>query len=185
MVLYGDASAADPYEGRMLGVFWNPVGDETHMGDGDQEPVTVQGTSGVTAPITVFQQVVLPELGSLVAWSEGDVNVGLYGRGWPLDEVGELVELADQLEVLDGAFRLPGDALPEGWAEVIAGHPSLMYLVINPHPEYWVSYRGESGILALHGLQMDEAEFEAFRCLTLGIEATELGGRRVLAGDAW
>lgn len=62
MVLYGAAGASDPYDGPMLGVIWNPADDGGHGGDGDPEPVTVRGQSGVAAPITVFQQTIVPEL---------------------------------------------------------------------------------------------------------------------------
>lgn len=64
MVLYGPDDAGDPYDGSMIGVLWNPADTGGHGGDGDAEAVTVRGEPGVAAPITVFQQTILPELGT-------------------------------------------------------------------------------------------------------------------------
>ena len=169
----------------MLGVLWNPADGGDHRGDGDPEPVTVRSESGVAAPITVFQQTILPELGTVIAWTGGDQAVGLYGRGWSLDRTDELVAIADALEEADGGFRIPAGALPTGYAEVFRGEPSVTALVLAPSPRYTVRYQSEGGLLDVSGVQMTEAEFEAFRFFTVGVDQGDAGGRDGLVGNAW
>lgn len=188
MALYGEAGAEDPYDGPMLGVLWNPRGDHgdgSHAGDGAREAVTVRGRDGVAAPITVFQQVVLPDLGTVVAWTEGDRSLGLYGRQWSIDRADELVAIAERLEEVDGRFRLPDDALPDGYAEVFAGSQSVTGLIVSPPSRYSVRYQGPDGLLTLSGLHMTEDEFEAFRFFTIGVDRDEVADRDALAGNAW
>jgi hypothetical protein len=185
MVLYGDAAADDAYDGPMLGVFWNPAEDGGHRGDGDSEPVTVRGRSGVAAPITVFQQTILPELGSVIAWAEGDRELGLYGRGWSMDRADELVAIADRLEEVETGFGIPVDALPQGYTEVFTGKSSVASLVVAPSPLYFLRYQGDDGLLMVSGLQMSEEEFEAFRFFTIGVDKAEVAGRQGLVGNAW
>ncbi|HWC11093.1 MAG TPA: hypothetical protein VG455_07715 [Acidimicrobiales bacterium] len=184
MVLYGATSVGDPYDGPMLGVFWNGTDDGGHGGDGDSRPVTVRGHTGVAAPITVFQQVVLPELGTVIAWSEGGRALGFYARLWPIERRDELVAIANQLEADDGGFRIPDGALPRGYAEVFSGHPSVTSIVLAPSL-YSLRYEGNDGLLDVHGLQMSEEEFEAFRFFTMGVDQDEVAGRPALAGNAW
>lgn len=185
MILYGEAGASDPYDGPMLGLFWDPADDGTHAGDGDPQPVTVRGRSGVAAPITVFQQTIVPELGTVIAWTEGDRDFGLYGREWPIDRAAELVEIANGIEEASGGFRFPADGLPEGYEEVFAGDPGVAWLVLAPSPLYSLQFQGEDGLLVVNGLQMSEDEFEAFRFLTIGVDEGEIAGRRGLVGNAW
>lgn len=185
MVLYGPASAQDAYDGPMLGVFWNPGDDGGHGGDGDSQPVTVRGESGVAAPITVFQQTIVPELGTVIAWNEGDRAVGLYGRRWPIDRASELVEMANQLEEAEGGFRLPDDALPDDYGEVFSGDPSVTSIVLPPAPLYALRYQGEDGLLDVSGLELTEEEFEAFRFFTIGVDQGVVAGHDGLVGNAW
>jgi hypothetical protein len=185
MALYGRAGAGDPYDGPMLGLLWNPTGDEMHIGDGDANPVTVRGHEGAAAPITVFQQVVLPELGTVVAWTEGDRVFGLYGRLWPIDRAGELVEIAEGIEERSGQFGIADDALPDGYDEIFAGAPDAAALVVTPSSIYSLRFQGAGGLLKMEGLQMSEREFEAFRFFTVGIERGEVAGRDALVGNAW
>lgn len=185
MVLYGAADADDPYDGPMLGVLWNPAADGTHRGDGEPVPVTVRGHDGVAAPITVFQQTILPELGTVIACEEGDTAIGLYGRGWPIDRADELVAFADRLEEVDGGLRLADDALPDGYAQVFTGSPAVASLVFPPAARYSLRYQGDSGLLDVQGLQMSADEFEAFRFFTLDVDQGDVGGRAGLVGNAW
>jgi hypothetical protein len=185
MVLYGAADTEDPYDGPMVGVLWNPADAGGHSGDGDTEPVTVRGHSGVAAPITVFQQTILPELGTVIAWTEGDRSFGVYGRGWPIERADELVAIADHLEEADGALRIPDDSLPEGYTEVFTGDPSVTSLLLAPSPVYSLRYQGVDGLLDVNGLQMSEAEFEAFRFFTNGVDQGDAGGHDGLVGNAW
>lgn len=202
MVLYGQGD--DPYSGPMLGVLW---GEQSHAGDGDATPVKVRGADGVAAPITVFQQVILEELGTVIAWDEDGRSVGLYGRGWEQARPNELVALAEQLELVDGRFRLPEAALPDGFHEVFAGSSSALSLVFSPSSEYEVRYEtvaheapedqpaGDSdqpelppaadGQVTVSGFMASSPAYEAFRFLTLGLHHTEVGGRQGIAGNAW
>lgn len=185
MVLYGESAASDPYDGPMLGLFWNPAGDGSHVGDGDSEQVTVRGQRGFTAPITVFQQTILPELGTVIAWTEGDRAFGLYGRQWPVDRATELVEIANATEDGPAGHRIPDDALPNGYDEVFAGDPGVSSLVFAPSPLYSLRYQGADGLLDVNGLQMSEDEFEAFRFLTIGVDQGHVAGHEALVGNAW
>jgi hypothetical protein len=185
MVLYGTAGASDPYDEPMLGVLWNAADDGGHGGDGDSEPVTVRGQSGVAAPITVFQQTILPELGTVIAWTDRENALGLYGRGWSMDRADELVAIADRLEVVDTGFRIPGDVLPAGFAEVFSGSPSVTSLVFAPSPLYSLRYQGDDGLLDVNGIQMSEDEFEAFRFFTIGVDQGDVGTHQGLVGNAW
>lgn len=185
MVLYGPDDAGDPYDGSMIGVLWNPADTGGHGGDGDAEAVTVRGEPGVAAPITVFQQTILPELGTVIAWTEGDWAIGLYGRGWSRERVDELLAIADRLEEVDDGFRLPAEALPDGYSEVFSGNPSVTSLVLTPSPLYSVRYQSAEGLLDVTGMQMTAGEFEAFRFFTVGVDEGVVGGRDGLLGNAW
>lgn len=185
MVLYGASTARDPYDRPMLGLFWNATDDNSHEGDGDSLPVTVRGHTGVAAPITVFQQVILPELGTVIAWSEGGRALGVYGRLWPLERKDELVGIANKLEAVDGGFRIPDSVLPSGYAEVFSGDPSVTSIVFPPSPLYSLRYDGDDGLLDVTGLQMSEDAFGAFRFFTKGVVQDEVAGRPALAGNAW
>lgn len=185
MVLYGEANSDDPYRGAMLGVFWSSADDGGHGGDGDTQPVTVRGKSGVAAPITVFQQTILPDLGTVIAWTEGDRAFGFYGRHWPIERANELVEIANELQEADGRFRIPAASLPDGYAEIFAGDPSVASLILAPSPLYSLRYEGEDGLLVVNGLQMTEGEFQAFRFFTIGVEQGQVAGHAGLVGTAW
>jgi hypothetical protein len=184
VVLYADTAADDPYDGPMLGLVWNAA-DETHIGDGDARSVTVRGQRGAAAPITVFQQTVLPELGSVVAWTEGGRAFGLYGRGWSIERTDELVEIAEGIEERGDGFGIADDALPGGFSELFAGDPGALALVLPPSSNYSLRFDAADGLLQVTGLEMSESEFEAFRFLTVGIERGEVAGRAALVGNAW
>jgi hypothetical protein len=121
----------------------------------------------------------------VIAWTEGDQAVGLYGRGWPLERADELVAIAERLGDADAGFRIPDDALPEGYTEVFTGDPAVTSLVLAPSPLYSLRYQGADGLLDVNGLQMSEAEFEAFRFFTLGVDQGDAGGHDGLVGNAW
>ena len=185
--LYGEADRADPYDGPMLGLVWGPA-TAGRGGDGPAEAVTVRGAPGSAGPITVFQQVVLPELGTQIEWQEGDLRIGIYGRRWGEDRLDELVGLADSLEVADGAVRLPDSARPAGYHEVFAGSSSSLSLVLAPDLAYQVQYGSTSGRIeqvVLSGMVQSAEAFEAFRFLTLDMERTTDGERTTIRGSAW
>jgi hypothetical protein len=185
MVLYGDASAPDPYDGPMIGIVWNPARSGGHGGDGERVPVRVRGRRGVAAPITVFQQTVVPDLGTVIAWNEPGRAVGLYARGWSMDEADELVAIAERLEWFDGSYRIPASARPKGHDEIFAGSPSVASLVVAPSPLYSLRYQGADGLLDVSGIQMTQDEFEAFRFFSVGVDQGRVAGRAVLIGNAW
>lgn len=185
MVLYGEAGRGDPYDGPMLGVVWGEEGD--HAGDGTRTPVRVRGRSGEAAPITVFQQVVLEDLGTVIAWDESDLSVGFYGRFWDADRTDELVALAEELVFSDGAFHLPADGLPDGYRQVFAGDVSGLSLLFGRW-EYWVTYQAPSEDHApvnIMGLVQTDEEFETTRFFAHGLDVGEVEGRRALLGNAW
>lgn len=185
-VLYGEADRPDPYRGPMLGVVWNHEDAGDHAGDGERRPVTVRSTEGVAAPITVFQQTVVEELGTVVAWNEDRLAAGLYGRGWGADRTDELVKIADALERAGDGFVLPDSVLPAGYRQVFSGSPDALSLVWNAG-SYVVQYMNaeEELGLVLSGGRLDADEFEAFRFLTLPLEQRPLGDRDALVGNAW
>ena len=187
--LYGEVDREDPYAGPMLGVLWGPADEVDLAGDGESAPVTVRGTAGVVAPITVFQQTVLPELGTVVAWREAGLSVGLYGRLWSPDRSDDLVALADALTFADGLFQLPHDALPAGYGLVYLGSAASMSLLLPLETDYRVLYRtgeGEgTGVVSVYGLAGTVEEFEAFRFLALDLSEADVHGVEMLTGNAW
>ena len=183
MVLYGRGD--DPYRGPMLGLLWDPAGDGDHAGDDRGRPVTVRGQPGVAAAITVFQQVIPSGLGTVIAWTEGNRDFGLYGRQWP-GGADDLVSIANRLEESDGRFPLPNDALPAGYRQVVSGDPSVASLSIAQSGLYTVHYQGDDfGSLTVKGLQMTAEEFEAFRFFTVDIERSQVAGHDAFVGNAW
>ena len=184
MVIYGDTSAPDPYQGQMVGLLWDPAGSGGHAGAGPSRPVTVHGQPGVAAPITVFQRTVLPELGTVIAWTEGDREFGLYGRGWSLDEADELVAMANGVEDIDRRSQIPDGVLPEGFGVLFAGSQEALDIA-SPLSLYSVRYRAANRILTVSGMGMKQEEFDAIRFLAIGLEETDAGGRPGLVGDAW
>ena len=190
LVIYGDTTLDDPYAGEMLGLVWGEAtensGAERYGGDGDRTPVTVRGVDAVAAPITVFQQTILPELGTVIAWEEDGYRVALYGRGFDLSRIAELAGYADAL-VRDGrGFALPDTALPLGFAPVYSGTSDPLGLVISPDTTYELTYWGPrvGEVLTVSGQHLSEDEFEAVRFFAAGLEPTDLDGRDALAGNA-
>ena len=191
VAVYGDTGADDPYAGEMLAVLSTPEGEGEvdHAGDGDPTPVQVRGTEGVAAPITVFPQTVLPELGTVVAWPEDGSSVGLYGRLWPPERTAELVALADALESGDEGLRLPDAALPAGYGLVYDGSAASTSLLFPLVTDYEVHYRtgdGQGdGVVVIQGLHGSAEEFEVFRFLTLDLDEADVHGIRMVTGNAW
>lgn len=205
VVLYG--LAKDPYSSPMVAIAW---GEESHAGDGDSTPVRVRGTTGVAAPISVFQQVVLADLGTVIAWEENGLQVGLYGRGWSLDEADELVSIADNAEFADGRYRLSDGARPPGLRQVSVGRFGDLGLVFPPAPNYQIHYQGlaaddpaaevpvldpplaeppplppQGGIVTVSGFLASPEEYEAVRFFAPGLAPGTRSGRPVIAGNAW
>ena len=183
--LYGETSHADPYDGPMLGVVW---GSGDHGGDGPKTQVRVRGTEGVAAPITVFQQAILPELGTVIAWREGGLSVGLYGRRWGTDRIGELVALADSLVVVDGGLRFPPTAMPAGHRQVYEGVPQALQFIVPP-AGYQVRYRAPDAaigaMLSVTGSVGSNDDLHAVRFLSVGLNRRTVGGREMVVGEPW
>jgi hypothetical protein len=184
-VIYGNMTVDDPYNGEMLGVLWGTEGG--HGGDGDRTPVTVRGIEGVAAPITVFQQVILEDLGTVIAWQQEGYSIGLYGRGFDQSRVAELLEFADALVLRDGVFELAPDSLPVGFGEIYRGSSDAMSLVIPIGDSYRVSYRDlDAGrLLTVSGHEMSADEFDSMRFLTVGLDREDFDGRDAIVGNAW
>ena len=102
VAIYGRGD--DPYDGEGIAII---SGGEGHLGDGKPIPVEVRDAIGSAAPITVFKNIVLPRLGTVIAWSENGVSYGLYGRLYGEDRVPELVTLANKMQLVDGQLQLP------------------------------------------------------------------------------
>lgn len=186
LVVYGERARADPFEGPMLAVM---SGGNSNDGDGDRTLVRVRGIDGVAAPITVFQQNIPEGLGTVIAWRERDIEVGLYGRLWDASRVGELVAIADRLEFADGHFRLPADSLPDGYAPVGEGRSVQSLALVEPHADtYTASYdpTGQAeGTLAVSARSSSAFEFAALRFFGRGLAPMKLDGRDALVGNAW
>ena len=189
VVIYGDLRIEDPYQAPMIGVVSGPDGPSA--GDGDKVPVTVRGVDGAAAPITVFQQVVLEDLGTVVAWQEPGTSLGvaLYGRGYDTSRVPELVALADTLQRHGSAFELAAADLPVGYGEVYRGAGELMD-VLSPGSDYEIAYRGPDHdgspqILRVSGLEASEEAVDAVRFFATGLERTQIAGRAAIVGNPW
>jgi hypothetical protein len=184
ITIFGDLTEADPYAGRMLAVIWNPASGDNHAGDGTTTPVKVRGHDGVAAPITVFQQTILPELGTVIAWSEDGMNFGLYGRGWSVSQRGELVRMANSLHTADGGYAI--EFLPDGFGRVYTGSSSATSLfLMTASPLYLEHFKGERGLLDLGGFAMSAEEFETFRFFTTDVKRQRVNNRDALVGTAW
>ncbi len=203
-VVYAPADAEDPFGGPVVVLMWG--GDGGFKGDGDGEAVTLREAHGVTdaviAPITAFQQVVLPDLGTVVAWTEDGEAFGLYGRGWPRDRADELVAVAESMQRGDGdggaAYDIPTDSLPDGFTEVVrapGSAVSIMHL-----GSYTVTYRAEGAaadggtdtiedgapLITLSGSASEPGTEDLWRLLTLSSERIEVAGRTVsFTADGW
>jgi hypothetical protein len=187
-VLLGEADRADPYDGPMIGLFSAKQGDGGFAGDGDPTPVTVRGTDGAAAPITVFQQTIVPEVGTVIAWTEAGRDYGLFGRLWPQERTGELVTLANRLEMVDGRLVLPAAARPDGYEQVYAGPTSADWSIITNGfvGDYYVRYQRPGGEpLSLAGAQLTPADFDGFRFFGLPIPHVQIGGHDALFGSLW
>src|SRR3954470_19891569 len=185
VVLYGRTGSSDPYDSPMLGVV---TGGWDHKGDGDKTPVRVRGVDGVAAPITVFQQVIPEGLGTVIAWEEREMPIGLYGRFLDSSHVADLVSLADKLEFANGRFEFPKDAVPDGYSEVFSGSSDNLGLVLPVSGVYEVRYQSpgaEGGLLTLDGWVGSQAEFEEFRFFALKLDERKLGDRDAIVGNAW
>jgi hypothetical protein len=184
MIVYGDIEADDPYRHPMVAVVRG--GDGSHEGDGTSTTVDVRGTTGAAAPITVFQQVVVDDLGTVVAWEEDGTYMGLYGRGYDSSQTPDLVAFADGLEPDGDRLVLAADALPAAWGVLYDG--PLVMLSPFTYGTYSVRYvTGDptGGMLSLNGVTLSAEAFEALRFFSIGIERDEVDGRQVLAGNAW
>lgn len=195
VAVYAPGDAADPYAGPVVALLW---GTESHAGDGEPTPVTVRGTEGVVAPITAFQQVVLEELGSVVAWTEGDVSFGLYGRGWDLSRADELVAMADAITADGDGYAVPTPALPAGFEVVHTGSSDASGFVGSG--EYSVSLvpTGSDAtddpdadlptqqLITVTGSASTPGSEELWRVFALESERTTIDGRPVaFSAGAW
>ena len=184
-MLYGDAAAEDPFAGQIVGLLWGTGGG--HGGDGTPTPVSVRGTDGVAAPITVFQQTILEELGTVIAWEEDGEPMGLYGRGFDAGQIPELLDIAEAIDASDGGFEIPPEHLPAGFAEVYRGSTSPLDLVLAVDSTYSISYVNPDtrGMITISGQEMSPDAFQAMRFLTIGLAPQDLDGKDALVGNAW
>jgi len=189
VVIYGDMAMTDPYDSDMLAVMWDV--ERLLTGDGGTTPVTVRERSGVAAPFTVFQQVVLPEMGTVITWEEDGRFVALLGRGYGAEQVDELIAFADGLVAGDDGFELPPVRLPAGHGTVFEGAAARLGLLFAPREEYRVTYsvpvegaRVDPGV-TVTGSVMSPAEFDAVRFFVRPLDRRTVRDREVFVGNAW
>jgi hypothetical protein len=185
--IYGEADRADPYDGPMLAVLTAPTGSGGFAGDGDRTPVTVRGLSGEAAPITVFQQSVVPELGTVVAWTENGEDVGVFGRLWGKERVPELVAIADRLEPANASFTVPDDALPHGYELVYRGKTDATWSLVGGalFGDYSINYRDGGANIYVSGWKTTPDGFDRSRFFALPLAHERIGDRDALFGSAW
>jgi hypothetical protein len=191
VAVYAPGDAADPYAGPVVALLW---GTESHAGDGETTPVTIRGTQGVVAPITAFQQVVLEDLGSVVAWTEGDVSFGLYGRGWDRSRADELVAMADAITADGDGYAVPAQALPAGFKVVHTGPSDASGFVgTGEYSLSLVPAADDTGadlpaqrLITLTGSASSPGSEELWRVFALESERTTIDGRQVaFSAGAW
>ena len=180
VAIYGRGD--DPYDGEGIAII---SGGEGHLGDGKPIPVEVRDAIGSAAPITVFKNIVLPRLGTVIAWSENGVSYGLYGRLYGEDRVPELVTLANKMQLVDGQLQLPADAFPAGYRALYRGSAKNLPLISPFSGIYQVEYRDGRGIVSLSGREMTDAEYEATRFFTLDVARQKIGDRDAFVGQPW
>ncbi len=201
--VYAPADAQDPFTGDVLMLQWGSSGNR---GDGETTPVELRAEHGATdavvAPITVFQQVVPQDLGTVVAWTEDGLELGLYRRGWSLDRADELVAIAEEIQRIEGEtdtgravfYEIPHDALPSGFTELVTGSAataspmalSNYTITFNTGDEPDDPTNGATGLVTLSGSPSDGLLDELWRMFTLGSERIEVDGTTVSFSDsAW
>jgi hypothetical protein len=175
----------------MLAVMWGPIDEDNHFpgfGDGEQREVSVRGSRGVAEELTVFQQAVLPELGTALSWHEGTLSVTVVGRFWSMDRTDELVEVAEMLEHRDGAFRWPNGPAP-GYEEVFSGSTASLGLILSPDLDYEVTYQGRGddfpSRLIVVGARRPPHDLGVLQLFTRPLRSERIAGRDVLVGNAW
>lgn len=137
IAIWGDASLDDPWAGPLVGIFTRDD-DDLAVHD-DAEEVTVQGTSGLVAPMPLFQAVSSEEWGHIVTWRDrSGVVLEVAARGASPDEargIAERVTLAEGLHPM-----LPTDALGPATAPIHEGVGMAAYPFASTG-QWTLSYR--------------------------------------------
>lgn len=180
MAIYAPASSADPFGGPMIAVLQG-----SHGGDGRQVDVHVRGTAGKAEPITVFQQTILPELGTVVSWKEGGDDYNIVARLWDQTRVPELVDLANKLTMVDGLLQFPNGALPAGYRKVFAGSSTNADFFGPLGSPYLLQYGASGAIIQVNARAARVDEPDAFRLFGLNMSHEKIGDHDALIGNVW
>ena len=188
--ILGRVDLVDKYDGPMIAVFTNKAGDGDYLGDGDKTPVTVRGMPGQAAPITVFQQVVLPDLGTVVAWTEAGHDVAIYGRLWPKSRNRGPCRDREQARAGRRSVHPSCRREPPGYREVSSGPSDVSWSVIGStiSGDYHVRYQPHGGgvaMLNVDGMQLDPQQFEGFQLYTFPLTHVRIGDHNALFGSLW
>lgn len=97
MVIYGDTSLDDPFQGRVISVV---TGLRMGPGDAPSADVTVGGIPAVTGPAGFFQGGGGPASTRVVAWEVEGIEVSVVGHGFEESQADELVEIASAVELV-------------------------------------------------------------------------------------
>lgn len=183
LVIYGEASSADPYGGRVVAVI---TGILMGPGDAPSTDVTVNGVAAVTGPAGVFQGGGGPQASRVVAWTLDGHDVTVFGRGYADTDAAALVAVAEDVEIVDGQAVLAGsglDVLYQGSAAPLsAAVPFFM-----GGADYSLTYRRSDGAGQLYvvGLKMTAETFAATRAFfSTSTQRTFSRGEGFVA-DAW
>lgn len=186
MVIYGDTSLDDPYQGTVVSVITGLLLDP---GDAPRTEVTVNGVSAVTGPAGFFQGGGGPASTRVVVWDADGIEISVVGRGFDEAQTDELLAIAHQVELINDAATLPAAS----YDSIFAG--SLIPLVatvpfLPSNADYAFNYQllggpGNLGILSVNGLRMTAAEFDATRAFLVNSEARDFHGRDGFTADGW
>lgn len=184
VIIYGDASAEDPFAQRLVAVL---TGVSVDPGDGPRGEAFVNGQPAVTGPPGLFQQVSSPELGQTVTWQIDGQDVTVLGRGYTESEVNDLVTLAETVSMRpDGRAVLVDpalDVLYDGDGAALVG---LSPFVLQD-PVYTVSYRRASSpaVVQVSAMQLTAAAFDASRAFIATSKRTSFHDQHGFFGAAW
>lgn len=187
-VIYGDSSLAEPFAGPTVSVLsgiklWPQ--EETGIS------VTVNGAEAVAGPAQLFQFITNPDLGHVVTWTAGGIDLALFGRGYSAQQMPELLALAETVSVVDdiGILTRPNlDLLYNGTTEPLI---SLMPMSA-PGRTFELLYTESGGSaqnqpmqVQIEGLRLTAEQFAASRTFFVDYQAREFHGQPGYVATVW
>lgn len=188
MAIWGDRALPDPWSGPLVGLSADtaedlPVHDQA-------QAVTVRGTHGYVAPMSLFQAVSSDEWGHVVTWRDpsGDVIEAAVRHA----DADEALRIAELVTVTDGAPELPGGVLGSQTTRIYDGTAIAPYGSLFSDATRWsLFYRSaadsddRSRILTVGGLAGIPADLEPMRFWALTAEPETIRGRAGLVYAAF